>query len=221
MLKNLLYYCPLEANKLYYAQKNSKEFKRAINELKFITDFPVINDDKALSIQKKIKGSIKLCLFLASFILIAAALFALSDKFGTSSDVLFVSLFLLVIIGCIVEIIVCIYSLRLRKKLINYFLESYQPVDKDDETLRLFGDLCRQTLFSIEVNCDSNGTGEADLGLVCLSCLSETDFSNVARFYKNDIPCCPYCSKASLIYKNATLSDDFLNELSHYWRRHE
>lgn len=223
MFRNPLYYFPIEANILYYAEKGSKEYKWAVRTISFFISAKAFagKDEKADKINVRLNRLIVVGFILAliDFGLFAAMMFA--DKI---SDTVFALLFCGGMLFTGILIGLCLYVTGLRKKLILLFLESYKPVceDLDSDTLGKIGVCLHGSLIDkddIEIGSYERDADEGDVefdSCTCVSCMQRTENKDITKYDKHGNAICPSCGNAALVITPEEPSE-FLDLLHRYY----
>lgn len=225
MFRNPLYYFPVEANRLYHAEKGSKEYKKLTAEIAAKTDGMYANDDEVFTeYTSKIKRRINALLAFASVGLISAAAMQITDKIDSDADLIFVLFFCLCMLSCILTIFLSVFVVSLRRKLVQHLLKNYAPVCEElgEQVLREIGILCLDTLGNrdnIEYILEEEENGRDFCGLaacVCILCLEVTEDSDITQFDDKGSAVCPHCGEKALIGRAQCMSDDLLQKLHRY-----
>lgn len=224
MFKNPLYYFPVEANRLYYAKKGSKEYKKLTAEIAAKTADLYVNDDELFNeYTSKIKRKLTAVFVFAFLGLAAASAMQITDMTG-ASDLIFALFFCVCMLSCILAIFLSVFVVSLRRKLIQHLLKDYTPVCEEfgEKILREVGILCLDTLgnrdnieYILEEKEDGQELGEL-AECVCISCLKPTRNPYNMQFDKNESAICPYCGKKTMIGKAQCMSDAFLQKIHIY-----
>lgn len=225
MFRNPLYYFPVEANRLYHAEKGSKEYKRLTAEIAGRTDGMYVNDDEVFTeYTAKIKRRLNVLLAFASVGLISAAAMQITDKIDSDADLIFALFFSLCMLSCILTMFLSVFVVSLRRKLVQHLLKDYTPVCEElgEKVLKEIGSLCLDTLGNrdnIEYILGDKEDGQ-DFGelaeCVCILCLKTTRNRHNMQFDRNESAICPYCGKKAIIGTAQCMSDAFLQKLHRY-----
>lgn len=230
MICNPLYFFPVEANRLYHAKKETKEFRSALKQIQQNIDISEYcdlraNDKTAGKLVRKQKTAMMLVFVFAFAGLGAAFILWLADKLAGESDIFIAALFIIVMVSFLIELSMCMYVLRLKRKLILHYLETYQPVceDFDEETLSKAGLYGLRTVgnrVDIEDCCFDVEDDESEHEFTscrCIFCMKCVKNSDITDFDESNSAICPYCRKTSLMYSMGEVSDNFINILNTYW----
>lgn len=224
MFKNPLYYFPVEANRLYHAEKDSKEYKKLTAEIAAKTANLYVNDDELFNeYTSKIKRKLTAVFVFAIAGLVSAAAMQVMDMTG-ASDLIFVLFFCACMLSCILTIFLSVFVVSLRRKLVQHLLKDYAPVFEElgEKILREIGVLCLNTLGNREhieyiLGEEDEGTAIVELAeCVCVLCLKTTRNLHNMQFDKNESAICPYCGKKAMIGKAQCMSDAFLQKIHIY-----
>lgn len=219
MTANPLYYYPAEANRLYYAKRRTKEFRKAFREIPLseITGICFAQHDKKANRLSRSSDTLLIFEFIFAFAVMAAAVvFAVAESFAAFMTVM--SLFAVIVIQTL-------FILAIRKRLVLYYLSSYKPVceEWDEEILRRIGRLGLRVFGNkteIEEFCfydKEEGDDFEFTGCACISCMRIFGNGEVKEFDRNRSGMCPYCGKTSLVYNVEGISMELLEKLHIYW----
>lgn len=219
MTANPLYYYPVEANRLYYAKRRTKEFRKAFREIPLseITGICFAQHDKKANRLSRISDTLLILELILGFAMIVAGfVFAFSESFAA---------FMMAMALWAVIVIQALFILAIRKKLILYYLSFYKPIceEWDEEILSRIGRLGLRAFGNktdIENNCfyDKEEGDDCEFtDCACISCMRIVGNDEVKDFYRNRSGICPYCGKISLVHNAEGISSDFLQQVHDYW----
>lgn len=225
MFKNPLYYFPVEANRLYHAEKGSKEYKKLTAEIAAKTDGIYVNDDEVFTkYTAKIKHKLIAVFLFAAIGLASFTAMQITDMIDSDADMIFSLFFSIGMLSCLLTINMSVFSVSLRRKLVQHLFKNYIPLCEEfgEKILKEIGILCLDTLGNrdnIEYVLGEKEKGQ-DLGelaeCVCVLCLRKARNLNNIRFDKNESAICPNCGKKAMICTAQCMSDEFLQKLHMY-----
>lgn len=124
-----------------------------------------------------------------------------------------------------VIVILALFILAIRKKLVLYYLSLYKPVceEWDEDILSRTGRLGLRVFGNkteIEESCfydKEEGDDFEFTDCACISCMRILRNGEVKEFDSNRSGICPYCGKTSLVYNAGEISMELLEKLHIYW----
>ncbi len=226
MFRNPLYYFPVEANRLYHAEKGSKEYKKLTAEIVAKTNGMYVNDDEVFTeYTAKIKRRLIAVFVFAVVGFASFAAMQITDKIDSDADLIFALFFCVGMLSCIITIFLSIFVVRLRRKLVQHLLKDYTPACEEfgEEVLAAVGMSCLSAVGNEEAidcgyfeDCDESDEGEFE-DCFCVNCGASISRTLITDFDEHESAVCPKCGMSTVVIVPMT-SDEFRKKLCKYYR---